>query len=55
MCIRLVYLGRLPDCIALSIVSAIRATDGMARSSRASADGSGMCGVVICTTGLFRL
>ena len=36
-------------------VSTIRSTDGTARSSRAAADGSGMCGVVIRTIGASRL
>jgi hypothetical protein len=37
------------------MVSTIRSTDGSARSSRAAADGSGMCGVVIRTIGASRL
>ena len=42
------------DCIALSMVLTMRSTDGIAMSSSASADGSGMCGVVMRSGGPSR-
>jgi hypothetical protein len=42
------------EFIDLSTVATIRSTEGIARSSRASAAGRGMCGVVMRTIGPSR-
>lgn len=51
---RVAWTNRLQEFIDLCIVLTMRSTEGIARSSSASAAGKGMCGVVIRTIGPSR-